>query len=559
MPKAKAEEFDLLEWLLDQHSTFPSSSIVSPGLFFGRTSSTGAMSNSEAYSTLEVRNYSQLPEVVDPEQYQKEIAGPQPPPGQAHYANGALNPYPPAEGYYGHGVPVGAAGGVQSPASPYDGASMASYQGSPGLYDANNAKMPYVQNGQAAPPVAGAEEKKPKRTICGVAPLIFYIILAAIFAVIVAAVVGGVVGSIASRNKGDEDAAQSSAQSTDGDSGTNSTAPLILSDSRLTATNWTDPDGVTHRAVFFQDAYDDLVVCQWDSKDKTWAKTNITELLSPSTSPISAVSGTPLASAAIDDQGNSAFEIHLWFLNSTSFIQSVSCLDATSSKSWKTDTLGGAALETRPGSLLAATWQRGWADDQLGSWIVAYQRPSDGAIKTANSSHWTVSDEAVPGDTVVNNSSLALIPQRVGDFLDGVELITQGLGDSTTGSMQLSSYDAGWDLNQRDILASNVPAPSKTQHFAATSWDNWSNYLYLALLNGGSMVGNHFDGNTFTTISDISFSGGPAQNFTAIAMTDDAMFYAISNDEILEYSIDTSNPSNLIFVGTVFSASNSTS
>lgn len=109
-------------------------------------------------------------------------------------------------------------------------------------------------------------------------------------------------------------------------------------------------------------------------------------------------------------------------------------------------------------------------------------------------------------------------------------------------------------LDQRDILASNVPAPSKTQHFAATSWNNWSNYLYLALLDGGGMVGNHFDGNTFTSISTINISGGPDQNFTAISMTDDAMFYAISNDEILEYSVDTSNPSNLRFVGTVFSA-----
>lgn len=408
------------------------------------------MSNSEPYSTLEVRNYSQLPEVVDPERYQKEFAGPQQIPGQAHYTNGASNPYPPAEGYYGHGVPVGAAG-VQSPVSQYDGASMGTYQGSPaGLYDANNAKMPYVQNGQVVPPVDGTEEKKPKRTICGVAPLIFYIILGAIVAVIVAAVVGGVVGSIASKNKGGGDDGQSSGQEggTDGDSGNNSTAPLILSDSRLTSTNWTDPDGVTHRAVFFQDAHDNLVACQWDSKDKKWGQTNITELLSPSTSPISAVSGTPLASAAVDNRGASAFEIHLWFLNATSYIQSVACLDALSSKSWKTDTLGGASLETRPGSLLAATWQRGWADDQLGNWIVAYQRPSDGAVKTANSSHWTVSDEAVPGDTVVNNSSLALIPQRIGDFLDGVELITQGLGDSTTGSMQMSSYNAGWDLSK---------------------------------------------------------------------------------------------------------------
>ncbi len=83
-------------------------------------------------------------------------------------------------------------------------------------------------------------------------------------------------------------------------------------------------------------------------------------------------------------------------------------------------------------------------------------------------------------------------------------------------------------------------------------WDNWSNYLYLALLDGGEMSGNHFDGTSFNLIDKINFSGGPDRNFTAISTTADAMLYAISNDEILEYSVDTSFPSNMRFVGKVF-------
>lgn len=412
------------------------------------------MSNSEAYSTLEVRNSSQLPEVYDPEQYQKEFVAP-PPGQQAQYANGALNPYPPAEGYYGHGVPVGAAA-VHSPASQYDAASMGTYQSSPtGLYGANAAKMAYAQNGHPVTPTDGTEEKKEKRKICGVAPLIFYIILGVILAIIVAAVVGGVVGSMANKNGGDADDGESnsgSEPSTDTGSGdSNSTTtdtPLILSDSRLTSTNWTDSDGVVHRTVIFQDVYNYIIACEWDSNDKTWSQTNITDSLSASTSPIDAVSGTPLGSAAIDDEGTNAFEIHLWYLDPTSYIKSVARVDATDDSSrWKTDTLNDAALQTRPGSLLAATWQRPSANDTLGNWIVAYQRPSDGAVKTANSSHWDVSDEAVPGDTVVNNSSLAIIPQRRGTFLDRVELVSQGLGDSGS-SLQLSTYDEGWDLSK---------------------------------------------------------------------------------------------------------------
>lgn len=104
----------------------------------------------------------------------------------------------------------------------------------------------------------------------------------------------------------------------------------------------------------------------------------------------------------------------------------------------------------------------------------------------------------------------------------------------------------------RDILIGTIPDPSRTQHFAATMWDNWSNYLYLALLDGGEMAGSHYDGSKMNSLSEINFSGGPDRDFEAISMTTDAMLYAISNDEILEYSVDTSFPSNLRFVGKVF-------
>lgn len=54
------------------------------------------------------------------------------------------------------------------------------------------------------------------------------------------------------------------------------------------------------------------------------------------------------------------------------------------------------------------------------------------------------------------------------------------------------------------------------------------------------------------TYPSMLFSGGPDQTISAIAMTLDAMFYAISEDTILEYSIDPSSPSNLTYVGQVF-------
>lgn len=54
------------------------------------------------------------------------------------------------------------------------------------------------------------------------------------------------------------------------------------------------------------------------------------------------------------------------------------------------------------------------------------------------------------------------------------------------------------------------------------------------------------------TISSFQFNSGPDANFTAIAMTPDAMFYGISNGEVLEYSLDTSDPSKFNYVGRVF-------
>ncbi|RYP63417.1 hypothetical protein DL769_006956 [Monosporascus sp. CRB-8-3] len=472
------------------------------------------MSDSEPYSTLEVRHSYQLPEVIDPEQFQKQTVPNQP--YQQHPTAGGLNPYPPADGYYAHSVPPGSS-------------------------------------------VETSEQEKPKRTICGVAPLTFYIILGLALIIIVGAIAGGVGGAMASKGGESQEAAGAEPGNENSTDSTNSTTEMgdridILPDSRLTSSNWTDPDGFTHRVVFFQDAHNALIAREWDSENKTWGTTNITGLFAPTTAPLNPVSGTPLASAAIDDEGRGLFEIHLWFLDPTSLITSVAHFDTLNPSSrWQVDPLNDAVLETRPGSLLAAAWQRPWVDGQPGSWAVAYQRPSDGAIKVANSSHWETSDVAVENDFVVDNSSLAIIPQLRGTFLDRMQLVTQGLANSeTTGPMQLTTYDAGWDVDEQQVLVRGIPLPSKKQQFAITMWDDWSNYLYVGLLDGGELTASHYDGSGFNPIDTINFSGGPERNFTAISMTADGMLYAISSDEILEYSVETSNPSILRFVGRVF-------
>lgn len=75
----------------------------------------------------------------------------------------------------------------------------------------------------------------------------------------------------------------------------------------------------------------------------------------------------------------------------------------------------------------------------------------------------------------------------------------------------------------------------------------------MALLGDGSLQGSWWNGTTTESVSQISLKSGPAStNFTTIAMTLNAVFYGISNDTILEYSLDTSDPSTLTYVGQVY-------
>lgn len=54
------------------------------------------------------------------------------------------------------------------------------------------------------------------------------------------------------------------------------------------------------------------------------------------------------------------------------------------------------------------------------------------------------------------------------------------------------------------------------------------------------------------TYDAIEFASGPSTHFSSIAATIDATFYGISNDTILEYQVDSLDPSVLNYVGVVY-------
>lgn len=120
---------------------------------------------------------------------------------------------------------------------------------------------------------------------------------------------------------------------------------------------------------------------------------------------------------------------------------------------------------------------------------------------------------------------------------------------STLSSMTLDNRKLTYLVTE---LQSGIPLPATSQQFAITKWDSWNQALYLSLLQGGSIKGNHWDGKTMNNISSFNFKSGPDTNFTSIAMTPDAMFYGISNSQIVEYSLDTTDPSTFNYVGVVF-------
>lgn len=400
------------------------------------------MADHYQYSTLEVNHSHQAPEVYyDPDQNQKEaivtahgLAGQQyPEVAQSQYASsyGAYNSVSP--GTTAH-------------------SSVAKNGGYHAYGDA-----PEVALGQNGAP--------PKKRICGFTARTFYIILALAVIVVIAAIGGGIGAALASK-KADSSASSNGTGGSTGSTGGNSTTPKgpkPLANTKIAATNWTDGNNVGHRNVYFQDEYGAVVERRWDSNSNKWTTSNISKLFEASTT-FGPQSGTSLTVASMDKGGSDGYEIQLYFLDEWNFIRSVHAVEVdTQPTAWTNNTLGGAFLEVRKGSHLSAMYQDCWRNDCAGSWCVAYQRPSDASIKTANSSHWATSDVAVVGSDLSNNSSLALIPRLVGQRLSGAMLGSSGVATATSAPLQISSFTDAW-VTSESVLH-YVAFPSQARHW----------------------------------------------------------------------------------------------
>lgn len=325
------------------------------------------------------------------------------------------------------------------------------------------APLEYINhNSQAAEPGTDLSEKglptvavpkqEPRRK-CGLPLCSFYIVLSVVTILILGAIAGGIGGGLSSKSRHDQDQEDDTSNDgnvpTEGGNLTDPTSYHILPTSHISATNWTDPDGYTHRFVFFQDGFGAIVVRRWDAQNQSWSTDNLTDIFQTSRAPINPLSpSTPLASASVsfNEINSTRNQILLWYMAPDNTITSVEVQDLVDApEEWTLNTLDGEVIEAYPGSQLAAAWNRCW-DICAGYWALAYQRPGDAGINLLNESDTSHTSLAVESDRVVAGTSLAVTPevQTDGDSVARLTLMSESLLASDSGKAQKSTYETEW-------------------------------------------------------------------------------------------------------------------
>ncbi|KAI1461996.1 hypothetical protein F4805DRAFT_453228 [Annulohypoxylon moriforme] len=409
-------------------------------------------------------------------------------------------------------------------------------------WDAPKPETPYADTEATAVP--GQTDQAAKRKICGLSPRIFYVILAGAILIIIGAIVGGVAGGMAGKkNHWTSSDSPSSDQN-------NSTGVNVLVESKLAASNWTDPSGYVHRSVFFQDPSNAIIARQWDSQNKTWTTRNVSQFMQSSTSgPINPNPGTSLASASCNSKWGTLYEVLLWFSEPGEKNDVISWVNSNNPINnpnfWVYNNSG---LPTWNGTQLAAAWQRCPNDKCVGSWILTYQG-REGFIRFGNASNWGNNTSPIVRTNAVSaGASMALAPALMGSYVDGMTLATQ----RRPGSMGRTTFLGDWTWKEDDGTILDDVDPLETRQFAVATMNNFTESFFVSLSTDGSIKGARWDGNAYTAVPDITFAQAQSTNFSAIAMTEDAMFYGISDDQIWEYSVDTSDPSTFTFASKVY-------
>ncbi|KAI1779809.1 hypothetical protein F4818DRAFT_453746 [Hypoxylon cercidicola] len=374
-----------------------------------------------------------------------------------------------------------------------------------------------ANSGSGETAVEGNGTDEANRRVCGLSPRIFYIILATVVVLVIGAIAGGVAGGLAGRQT-------SSAPD----------AKATLTTTSLVHQAWQLPTGKTHKALLTGASFSKIPTVP-SSLDR---------------GPIKPKPGTSLASASSDSPRGPLYEVHLWFLETANGEDTISEVISPNPAGgpyfWNYVSPG---IRTWNKTHLAAAWQRCPNDACDGYWTVAYQGPS-GFIRVANSNNWTDTTRApaLRTNAAAAGASLALLPTLNGTNVDGLTLAIQ----RRPTYMGRSTLQANGSWKQDDGRIMDGIDPLRTRQFAATMMNNWNEALFIALFNDGSVDAARWDGQEYTPIREITFAQGQSTSFSAIATTTDAMFYGIADDQIWEYSIDTTDPSTFTLAGKVY-------
>ncbi|KAK1991361.1 hypothetical protein LX36DRAFT_663373 [Colletotrichum falcatum] len=324
----------------------------------------------------------------------------------------------------------------------------------------------------------------------------------------------------------------------DGAAAGDSRGSVILDNSSLAATNWTDSNNVGRAAVFYQDKFNGLNVMLFDSLSGAWTKHNITASVMNSSSipALDVLPGTPLACAT------NKFQVSLYYLqrdNTISEIYSPSPVGGNWLPGSLNPTLNPQASN---GSRLAAYWQV--CPSCTDTLLLAYE--GNGQVQLVNNTknQWqtmpSISTKVVPGSGLSMNAFTDFNGNGPTGTDANAVRVYQSVNDNLLELISGPLTDHRWEVgNFGNALTSNLPTRPAPE-IASLSFGStgWTESLTTYLTADGRLVSSHWNGTAWTVrppTLDKTYG-----NATAIVATQAQRHFTIMNGAIHQYRVEAS-------------------
>lgn len=447
----------------------------------------------------------------------------------------------------------------------------------------------YQEHQDAQHPVAPAPAE---RRIWGLKRRTFFISLALISLVVIGAVVGGAVGGTVGKKNGETKSGSSAGGSSGGGSGsgggsssgntTTANNSPVLTDSRISAINWTDSSNVEYNAVFWQAKTNDLMMSLWDSNSTSWDQVNITDKMGDTSLNITAMPGTPLAAVArgypwtTSNLKNVAgdFGIALFYLSPGGTVLEVYSENMRGA-SWQLGdlTTSSSSLKAAAHSQLSAWWSL-CEQNCSGTILLIYEDDSQD-LNLANSSDW---GSTLVMRNIAQDSSMAITAcapdgglkgpsqNAVRVYYDSSDKLSELIWPAPSGPWYYGSFSASpapfvpaVRLRPVSAQANSVPGQDLPTGFASTApqisaagysqADAMSagpvNILVAGAYANGSVFATYWDNTTWHNATTPLMQGKVYTNFSAVSVfeADQLKLFGLTNEsEIHSYILDRKNP-----------------